>query len=80
MPVIATVRGIIIRLLSLPLLGNRLHAFHGDTELVIDLDNLRVLSGSAPAGIHDIVMEWARRNRWDILRSLHRRRMHAART
>ncbi len=70
MPVIANLSGIIIRLLSLPLLGTRLHAFHGDTEVVLDLDNLRWLSTTPPARLREPVMEWARRHRWEILRSL----------
>lgn len=80
MPVIARFGGIIIRLLCLGAVGHRLHAFHGDNELVVDLDELRILQGNASNRISRQVLAWARQHRFEILASLSRRRpaTHAA--
>ncbi|MCC7376888.1 MAG: DUF4160 domain-containing protein [Verrucomicrobiales bacterium] len=72
MPVIANFCGIIIRLLNLRPLGQRLHAFHGDEELVVDLYDLRVLSGHFPEPLGRMVLDWARSHRYEILAGLHR--------
>lgn len=73
MPVIARFGGIVIRLLCLGVFGHRLHAFHGDDELVVDLDALRIVSGSAPDRISRQVLAWARQHRYQILAGLARR-------
>jgi hypothetical protein len=72
MPVIANFCGIIIRLLNLRPLGQRLHAFHGDEEMVVDLYDLRVLSGQFPDPLTRLVLDWARSHRYEILSGLHR--------
>ncbi len=74
MPVIAKFGGIVIRLLCLGAFGHRLHAFHGNDELVVDLDDLRVVNGSAPDRISRQVLAWARQHRCEILAGLSRRR------
>lgn len=73
MPVIARFGGIIIRLLCLGTFGHRLHAFHGNDELVVDLDGLRIVNGSAPDRISRQVLAWARQHRYEILAGIARR-------
>ena len=73
MPVIARFSGIIIRLLCLGAVGHRLHAFHGDDELVVDLDDLRVVNGNATGRVGRQVLAWARQHRYEILAGLARR-------
>jgi hypothetical protein len=67
MPVLAKFCGIVIRLLSLPSLGPRLHAFYGDDELVLNLEDLRVVSGHMPDRIARMIITWARHHRDEIL-------------
>lgn len=77
MPVIANFCGIIIRLLNLRPLGQRLHAFLGDEELVVDLYDLRILYGHFPEPMTRLVLDWARSHRYEILAGLHRLESHA---
>ncbi|MBL9138172.1 MAG: DUF4160 domain-containing protein [Verrucomicrobiales bacterium] len=72
MPVIANFCGIIIRLLNLRPLGHRIHAFLGEEELVVDLYDLRVLSGHFPEPMARLVLDWVRSHRYEILVGLHR--------
>ena len=58
MPVIARFYGIVIRMLSLLTFGVRLHAFHGDGEMVVDLKTLRVIEGTLPEAIRELVLAW----------------------
>ena len=60
MPVIAKFCGIVIRLLCIQPLGARLHAFYGDSELVITLPSLRIVQGDAPPAVRILVLGWAR--------------------
>ena len=56
MPVIARFYGIVIRMLSLRAFGVRLHAFHGDREMVVDLKTLRVIEGKLPEAMQAMVL------------------------
>ncbi len=77
MPVLAKFGGIVIRLLSLGRFGTRLHAFHGDDELVVDLAELRVLQGTLPAALRRRVLDWAREHRYSIFAGIARGRLPA---
>ncbi len=67
MPVIARFCGIVIRLLSLQSLGPRLHAFYGDSELVLDLKSLRIIDGSFAEETKQMVLAWAKAHQRDLL-------------
>jgi len=67
MPVLAKFYGIVIRLLCVRSLGARLHAFYGDSELVIHLDTLRVIQGDVPQRVTELVLEWARAHYQELL-------------
>lgn len=67
MPVLAKFGGIVIRLLCLHPMGARLHAFYGDEELIVDVDDVRVVSGWAPDRVARQVLAWARQHRREIL-------------
>ena len=60
MPVVARFCGIVIRLLCLRSLGMRLHAFHGDSEMVVELDTLRVLQEEVSEPVKLMVLAWAK--------------------
>ena len=57
---IARFYGIVIRMLCARALGARIHAFYGDSELVVSLWPLRIIQGDAPQRVSDLVLEWAR--------------------
>jgi len=67
MPVIARFCGIVIRMLSLRTFGVRLHAFHGDGEMVVDLKTLRVIEGNLPETIRDMVLAWVGQHQQELL-------------
>jgi hypothetical protein len=67
MPVIAKFYGIVIRLLCIRPIGARLHAFYGDSELVITLPTLRIIQDDAPPGVRALVLAWARRHHHELL-------------
>lgn len=67
MPVLAKFRGIVIRMLIDRTFGKRLHAFYGDSELVVALDPVRVIQGDVPAWVEDQVLQWARQYQRRIL-------------
>ena len=78
MPVIARFCGIVIRLLTLQGFGTRLHAFHGDSELVVDLASLRIIDGAVPAVVQQMVMTWAKEHQRELLSGWWCRRPHPA--
>lgn len=59
MPVLSKFNGIVIRMLLDRTFGMRLHAFYGDTELVIGLNPVRAIQGDVPAWVRDRALEWA---------------------
>ena len=67
MPVIARFCGIVIRILSLRAFGVRLHAFHGDAEMVVDLKTLRIVDGNLPEPIREMVLAWVRQHQQELL-------------
>lgn len=67
MPVIARFCGIVIRMLTLQPFGVRLHAFHGDGELVVDLKTLRVIEGNLPETVKEMVLAWMRTHQRELL-------------
>jgi hypothetical protein len=67
MPVIARFYGIVIRMLSLRSFGVRLHAFHGDGEMVVDLKTLRVIDGNLPEAIREMVLAWVGQHQQELL-------------
>jgi hypothetical protein len=67
MPVIAKFYGVVVRLLCLRSLGSRIHAFYGDSEMVIDLATLRVLENNLPDTVKWMVLAWAREHRGEIM-------------
>ncbi len=72
MPVIARFCGIVIRLLCLRTLGARLHAFHGNSEMVVDLASLRIIQGNVPERESRMVMAWAKIHQRELLAGLWR--------
>lgn len=67
MPVLAIFYGIVIRLLRLPALGPRIHAFYGDAEWVFDLESGRIVSSQLPLERAEQVLGWVREHRRAIL-------------
>jgi len=78
MPVLAKFSGIVIRLLCVRSLGARLHAFHGNSELVVGLGPVKVIQGDVPDSVRRLVVQWAREHeiealkRWNVLQASHR--------
>jgi hypothetical protein len=58
MQVIAKFGGIVIRMLLDRTFGTHFHAFHGDTELVIGINPVRVIQGEAPEWVRKLALEW----------------------
>ena len=59
MPAIAKFHGIMVRLMKLPYRGLAIYANRGEDEVVMDAGSLRVISGSAPARVVELVLQWA---------------------
>jgi len=74
MPVLAMFQGIVIRMLTDRTFGVHLHAFHGNSEMVVALDPVRMLQSDAPIWVERCVLEWARRHECQFQRlgQLHR--------
>lgn len=67
MPVIANFCGIVMRLLIDRTFGVHLHAFHGDSEMVVALNPLRVLQSDVPPWVHDWVLWWVTHHQSELL-------------
>lgn len=67
MPVIARFCGIVIRMLCAQSLGARIHAFYGDSELIVGLWPVRVIQGEAPQHVRDLVLDWTRQHQEELL-------------
>jgi hypothetical protein len=67
MPVIARFCGIVVRLLWLRAFGTRLHAFYGDSEMVVDLRTLRVVEGTLPDARRSLFLMWAQDHQQELL-------------
>lgn len=69
MPAISKFRGIIVRVMNLPHRGLAIFANQGEQELVVDAGTLRIIAGSAPAGVMELVLEWAQAHETDLKRA-----------
>jgi hypothetical protein len=67
MPVISRFRGIVIRMLFVRQLGARIHAFYGDSELILTLWPLKIIQGDAPTSVRDVVLKWAALHQGELL-------------
>ncbi|HLP76946.1 MAG TPA: hypothetical protein VK327_08510 [Candidatus Paceibacterota bacterium] len=47
--------------------GVHLHAIHEDSEMVIELNSLRVIQSDAPPWVHDWVLWWANHHQEQLL-------------
>lgn len=72
MPVISKFYGIIVRLMKLPNRRTAIYANYGEHEVVMDATSLKVISGSAPARVVDMVCEWARQHHVELMAALDR--------
>lgn len=59
MPVLSKFYGIVIRMLFAQPLGAHFHAIYEDSELVVGINPLRIMNGSAPFRVRAMVLEWA---------------------
>ena len=66
MPVLAKFRGIVIRMLVDRTFGTHLHAFYGDSEMVVNLDPLHILESEVPPWVEAWVMNWIDNNYWEL--------------
>ncbi len=67
MPVLAKFNGIVIRMLTDPTFGVRVHAFYGDSELVVGLRPHRKISSEVPAWVEVWVLDWVRQHERELL-------------
>ena len=67
MPVLTKFEGIVIRMLIDRTFGMRLHAFYGDTEMVMGLNPLRVIQSDVSPWVREQALAWAR-NHQDALK------------
>lgn len=67
MPVISKFYGIVIRMLQVRAFAPRFHAIYEDSELVVELWPLRVIQGTAPGRVRDLVLEWAGLHQQELL-------------
>lgn len=67
MRVIAKFCGIVIRQMIDRTYGIHLHAIHEDSEMVIELNSLRVLQSDVPPWVHDWVLWWIRHHQEELL-------------
>lgn len=67
MPVISKFYGIVIRMLFIRPFAAHFHAFYGDHELVVGINPLRILQGTAPARARYMVLEWAAAHQSELL-------------
>jgi hypothetical protein len=58
MPVLAKFCGIVMRLVIGRTFGKRVHAFYGDSELVIGLNPVRVIQGDVPPWVQEWALYW----------------------
>lgn len=67
MPVLAKFSGIVIRLMVGSTIGTRVHAFHGNEELVLGLNPLRIIQSEVPPWVEARVLEWVREHERQIV-------------
>jgi hypothetical protein len=67
MPVLAKSCGIVIRMLIDRTFGTHLHAFYGDSELVMALNPVRAIQGDVPLWVRSWALDWARLHEDELL-------------
>jgi hypothetical protein len=67
MPVIAKFCGIVMRVLIDRTFGVHLHAFYGDSEMVIGFNPMRVIQSDVPAWVQDWVLWWVQHHQDEVL-------------
>ena len=75
LPVISKFYGITIRMFFHPSLCARFHAFYGQWELIIGLSPLKLLDGTAPIRVSEMVLEWAIEHHQELLANWERCKM-----
>ena len=59
MPVLSKFYGIIIRMFFTNSFVPHFHALYRDQELLVSIDELRIIQGDAPSRVREMVLEWA---------------------
>jgi hypothetical protein len=72
MPVISKFYGIIVRLMRLPGRPAAIYANYGEHEVIMDASTLKVISGSAPRRVVEMVCEWARQHQDELRAAIDR--------
>ena len=72
MPVLSKFYGIVIRMLSARVRTPRFHAIYGQSELVVEIPSLRIVTGTAPARVCELVLEWAAQHQRELLEAWNR--------
>lgn len=67
MPVLSKFYGIVIRMLCVRGLPARFHAIYEDEEIVVEIFPLRIVAGSAPTRVAELVLFWARTHQRELL-------------
>ena len=78
MPVISKFYGIVIRIVCGDPIEPRFHAFYGDAELIVTIWPLKVVEGTAPRRVCDMVLEWAGNHQQELLAAWNRCRFGLA--
>jgi hypothetical protein len=66
MPVLAKFNGIVLRMLVDPTFGIRVHAFYGDSELIVGLDPRRLIMSEVPAWVEAWVLDWVKQHEGEL--------------
>ena len=66
MPVLAQLYGIVIRKLIGRSFGVHLHAFYGNSEMVVALNPVRILQSEAPGWVEEIVLNWVHQHEKEV--------------
>ena len=72
MPVLSKFYGIVIRMLFAQPLRAHFHAIYEDSELVVGINPLRIMNGSAPFRARAMVLEWAALHEEELQAAWHR--------
>jgi hypothetical protein len=66
MPVLAKFYGIVIRKLIGRSFGIHLHAFYGDTEMIVALNPVRIVQSEAPSWVEELVINWVHQHEKEV--------------
>jgi hypothetical protein len=72
MPVVSRFYGIIIRMFYRDHLPPHFHVEHGEYELVVEINPIRIKEGKAPNRVRSMVLEWAALHQQELLDNWHR--------